>query len=391
MALTLKDLITLTTEPYYLQTLCAKDHLEHVVTWVHMMEDTEIVRLFWGNELVVTTGHMLKTEDDLIHLIEILNKSRCSGLVINTGKYIKKIPQSVISYCEKLHFPLLTIPWKVYVTEFVKDCCSLINQSSRDEEELSETILNLIRFPQNIDGTREYLDQHFQEEKGFQFIAVKPERTRPLGSITDQRRILRLHSTLRNYKFPYSLLQYENSFLVLINQNEPDVAKAIARQIIRSIRAFYASLPVHIGISDIVDSYNHLPDCFHSAISASRRAALQKTSIVNFKDMGFYKLLYSVPDEALLEKYYYEVMDPLIEADPDGKNSYVETLFRYILCDGHLQRVAAKMFVHRNTINYRMTKIREILNKDFSKQSDRMPFLMAYHVGLILKIVEDLE
>ncbi len=391
MALTLKDLVELTTEPYFLQTLCAKDYLEHVVTWVHMMEDTEIIRLFWGNELVVTTGHMLKTEEDLIHLVEILDKNRCSGLVINTGKYIKKIPQSVIDYCEKRHFPLMTIPWKVYVTEFVKDCCSLINQSSRDEEILSETILHLIHFPQNIDGKREYLDQHFQEENGFQLIAVKPERTRPLGNITDQRRILRIHSALRSYHFPYCLLQYENRFFILVNQKDPEVTENIANQIIRSVRTFYANLPLYIGISDVVDNYNHLPDCFHSAISASRKAALQKTSIVNFNDMGFYKLLYSVPDETLLQKYYYEVMNPLIEADPNEKNGYVETLFRYILCDGHLQEVASKMFVHRNTINYRMTKIREILGCDFSKQSDRMPFLMAYHVGMILKIVKDLE
>lgn len=391
MALTLHDLLELTKDQYQLKLLAAEDTLEHVITWAHLMEDTEITRMFWGNEVVITTGYALKTEYDMIHMIDVLERSRCSSVIINTGKYVKKIPQSVIDHCEKKHFPLIVMPWKMSCTEFVRDCCSLIGESSREEDKLADDLLHIMMSPQDIDSKREYIDEHFQEENGLQIISLRPDRIKPLGNITDQRRALRIHSALRPFHFPYSVIRYEKVFLILINQNDPAVTESVAKRVVRNIRTVYSNLPVYVGISEIATSYYDLPDCFHGAISASRRAKLQKTPIVYFEDMGFYKLLYSVPNDALLLKYYHEVMDPLLNYDPENSAVYSETLFRYLLNDGHLKDVADQMFVHRNTVNYRMGKIREILDKDFSRQKDRTPFLMAYHIGVILKINPDYE
>lgn len=391
MALTLEELIELTKDQFSLNVLAARDHFGHVVTWVHMMEDADITRLFWGNEVVVTTGYTLQTEEDMFHLVDTLDKARCTALIINTGKYIKKVPQSVIDYCEKMHLPLLTIPWKVHVTEFVRECCSLVNYSSQDERFLAETVLHIVHNPQDIDSKREYLDQYFQEENGFQMIAAKPDRIKPLGNIADQRRILRIHSTMQHYTFPYVLLGSESRFLILINDKDPDVANEIAEKIVRVVKKIYGSSKVFIGISEIKNSYENLPDCYHGAISASRRASLQKIPYIHFSDMGFYKILYSVPNESLLIDYYHEIMDPLLNHDPANAEMYQETLFRYLLSDGHLKEVADQMFVHRNTVNYRMGKIREILGCDFSSQEERLPFLISYHIAVILKIVKELN
>lgn len=391
MALTLEELIELTKDQFSLNVIAGTQHFGHVVTWVHMMEDTDITRLFWGNEVVVTTGYTLKTEEDMFHLIDTLDKARCTALIINTGKYIKKVPKSVIDYCEKMQLPLLTIPWKVHVTEFVRECCSLVNYSSQDERFLADTILHIVHNPQDIDSKREYLNQYFQEENGFQMIAVKPDRIKPLGNIADQRRILRIHSTMQHYTFPYVLLGSERSFLILINLDDPDITVEISEKIIRVVKKIYAGSNVNIGISDIKYSYEHLRDCYHGSISASRRASLQKLPYIRFSDMGFYKLLYSVPDESLLIDYYHEVMDPLLTHDPDNADMYAETLFRYLLCDGHLKDVAEQMFVHRNTVNYRMGKIREIIGCDLNSQAERLPFQIAYHIAVILKIVKELN
>lgn len=49
------------------------------------------------------------------------------------------------------------------------------------------------------------------------------------------------------------------------------------------------------------------------------------------------------------------------------------------------------MHTHRNTINYRMGKIREMLGCSFSIQKEKIPYLTAYHMGIILKLTEDYE
>lgn len=391
MALTLRELVDLTKEQYKLKVLAAKDNLDHVVTWVHMMEDTTITEFFWGNELVVIGGYSLKTDADIFRLIDKLDESRCSGLVINIGKYIQNVPPIVCEYCEERTIPLLTMPWDMYITEFVRDCCSLINQSSRREEVMAKVIMHIVSSPEDVEASRQKLDEFFDEEKGFQMIAIKADQRGALKSIADWRSVLRLHTALRRYQFFYLIFRHEKRFMVLVNERNRGIAQEIAQQMVRTIKEVYPKLPICVGISDPVSCYEKLTDCFHGAISASRCAALQKLEIVRFKDMGFYKLLYSVPDDALLLSYYHEVMDKLLEYDKAKDSVYTETLFRYLLSDGSLQEVALKMFTHRNTINYRMNKIRELLGCELSTQKEKLPYLLAYHIGVILRLNEDLE
>ncbi len=391
MALTLREMVELTQEQFHLQLLAGSGDLDHIVTWVHMMEYTNVTEFFWGNEVVVTGGYALQKEEDMFRLIDTLEEHRCAGLVINVGKYIAKVPEAVIAYCEEKHLPLLTMPWKMYITEFVKECCSLIHQSSRKEELMVQTLLHVVFTPQDVETCREQLDEFFQEENGFQMIAVYVGGDKAYGNISDQRKVLRLHTAMRSFSFPYLIFRYEKRFFILLNEKDCGVTDQITSRILQSILSIFPDLHICIGTSETVDSYEHLTDCFHGAISASRCAALHKREMVRFQDMGFYKLLYSVPDDALLLRYYHEVMDPVLIYDRINHSAYTETLMRYLLCDGSLKEVAAQMFTHRNTINYRMGKIRELLGCGLDTQSQRLPYLIAYHIGVILKLTEDLE
>jgi DNA-binding PucR family transcriptional regulator len=105
--------------------------------------------------------------------------------------------------------------------------------------------------------------------------------------------------------------------------------------------------------------------------------------------MSFYKLLYSLPSSRLMMEYYHEVMGPLLEHDKKHGSSYLETLCRYLLHDGSLQAVADEMYTHRNTVNYRMGRIREILGSNLATHEECFPYLMAYYIGVILKEQDD--
>ncbi|NLK22880.1 MAG: hypothetical protein GX309_02505 [Clostridiales bacterium] len=65
-----------------------------------------------GNELVLTTCLANSNSADLLNYINNLIKNNASGLIINTGKYIKEIPKSVIDLCNKKTFLYLLCPGK---------------------------------------------------------------------------------------------------------------------------------------------------------------------------------------------------------------------------------------------------------------------------------------
>lgn len=391
MALTMWQLVDLVRDKFYLKVLASPSNMDHIVTWVHMTEDASIASFFWGNELVVTSGYAMRTPDELQHFIEVLIEQRCAGIVINIGQHLTEVPRSVIEYCQEQQFPLLTMPWDMYITEFVRDCCSLINKSNRDEDDLAEAAMHIINAPQASGADQERLNEVFQAENGFQLLAVRAEFSGPFRNVMDHRSNLRLHTAVRPFNIPYLIFRQEKRFFVLMNRKDRQLADDVARHILEMTHETFPLLPVCVGIGEPVDSYEQLVDSFHSAVSACRRAAFQKLDVVRFKDMGFYKLLYSVPDDKLLYNYYEEIMGPLLKHDKKYNTVYTETLFRYLLSDGSLQKVSTAMFTHRNTVNYRMGKIRDILGKSLDCQEEKLPYLLAYHVGVILRLIPDLE
>lgn len=387
MALSIQELLEQTRDKYRLRLLAGGDAnaLDYIVTWVHMITDPSVAEFFWGNELIVTSGFSCQTEEELIHFLDVMMEHHSAGVVINIGKYISEVPPTVIDYCKRKDFPLLTMPWQMSQTEFVRDCCSRINKSSRDDADLANAVIHTIRAPYESGLYRTQLAEYFQEERGFQVLAVHVSITEDIrANVMDQRSTLRLHTALRNFDFPYLVFRYQKRFVLVLNTTDPKAADTAAERVLECIRERLPENPVCLGIGDPVEDFLHLSDSFHQAVSAGRRAYFQHLEVVRFRDMGFYKLLYSVPDRSLLEDYYEETMGVLLRHDEKNGSSYTETLFRYLQADGSLQQVADEMFTHRNTVNYRMGKIREVLDCDLATPEERMPYLLAYYVGQVL-------
>ena len=71
------------------------------VQWVHMVEDLEVAEYINGNELIFTTGIADYEESWLLKFVQRLHENHASGLVVNIGPYIEKIPDNVKEYGRK--------------------------------------------------------------------------------------------------------------------------------------------------------------------------------------------------------------------------------------------------------------------------------------------------
>ena len=56
MGFTIEDALVQTQTQYQLKLLAGKKGCANAISWVHLIEDTTIIRQLWGKELVVTTG-----------------------------------------------------------------------------------------------------------------------------------------------------------------------------------------------------------------------------------------------------------------------------------------------------------------------------------------------
>ncbi len=392
MAITVNMLMEEMKEIYHLKYVTGERNGEHVVTWVHLMEDPSVAELFSGNEMVVTSGYAARDEQSLLHFIDEINQKPIAGLVINVGKYIRDIPQSAVDLCDSYGIPLLTMPWEMSAAEFAKSCCVRIERRAMEIERMNQAAMRAIQAPSNTAAYVSELNEFFDVNAGFQVMVISARVPEDERRVALTRANLRIHSAVYKWEFQFLLFQMEQRFVLILNQDDPDLTDEVASHIADMyFRHGWETDSIHIGIGETADALTGLAKSYHAAISALRRGTMQGCTIQRFSDMGFYKLLYSIPDDALLDEYYRQRLAPLLEYDAEHDGSYIETLFRYLLHDGSLSIVAEEMYTHRNTIGYRMGKIREMLGMQLDTQYDRFPLLLAFHIGVILGKIPDYE
>ena len=92
MAIRLERLFKQTRKLYQMELVAGAGNLDNLVNWVHMIEDVEVADFLHGSELVFTTGIAQRREGWLNEFVQGLVERHASGLVVNVGPYIEKVP-----------------------------------------------------------------------------------------------------------------------------------------------------------------------------------------------------------------------------------------------------------------------------------------------------------
>ncbi len=91
--------------------------------------------------------------------------------------------------------------------------------------------------------------------------------------------------------------------------------------------------------------------------------------------------LYSILNTCLEKHDAYELCHPdvvlLDNYDKKYKTDYLETLYQYLLNERNAVKAAKILFIHRNTMNYRLEKINKMLTFDFEDSTSRYYILFS--------------
>jgi DNA-binding PucR family transcriptional regulator len=87
-------------------------------------------------------------------------------------------------------------------------------------------------------------------------------------------------------------------------------------------------------------------------------------------------LLASVP-APVLRSFSDRLLGPLQEYDDRHNAELTSTLRSFLACDGSWSACASLMFVHVNTVRYRMSRVEALTGRDLSALADRVDFFLA--------------
>lgn len=125
---------------------------------------------------------------------------------------------------------------------------------------------------------------------------------------------------------------------------------------------------VRIGVGERCERIADFPRSFRQARLATRLLAVAEWDdrVVRFDDLGVYRLLVGIEDLDDVERFVQRWIGPLLDYDQQRGSDLVRTLFHYLDQGGRYEATAGALIVHRNTLKYRLQRIRQITGLDLS-------------------------
>lgn len=87
-------------------------------------------------------------------------------------------------------------------------------------------------------------------------------------------------------------------------------------------------------------------------------------------------------DRELLEYFMRRNIGAIIDYDEEHSSELIETLFQ-VLGTGNNTKAAKNLFIHYNTLKYRMEQIKELIGEDWENPRTRMRLLLALQIYLL--------
>lgn len=203
-------------------------------------------------------------------------------------------------------------------------------------------------------------------------------------------RNLNLIDILRNI-FPDATKDYildigDNS-VTLIKEIDKTIDESklekLAVSVVSSISSEYY-IKIVIGVGSIVQDIESVRDSFRHAQLALevRRLFSNEKSVSMYSQLGIARLIYQIP-VALCELFLKEVFKKCTIDSIDGDLMF--TINKFFENNLNISETSRKLFVHRNTLVYRIEKIKRVTGLDLRNFEDAIVFKIALMVSKYMK------
>ncbi len=173
-------------------------------------------------------------------------------------------------------------------------------------------------------------------------------------------------------------------FCAVSNAVRPETALALAQTICAAAASEYPQQQVYAGIGRVAADLSDWKDSYREAAQALAMAIrLNERTPLYFGDLSVYRLLFQLEGNPELEAFCRQTLGPLL--DYEGGGDLLETLEAF--CDhlGNLSQTAEKLFIHRNSLLYRMERIAQLTGLDLNNPDTRLAAHLALKVRKMLR------
>ncbi|SHF03136.1 PucR family transcriptional regulator [Clostridium fallax] len=377
--------------------LAGEGGLNNEISWPYVRTTESISEWLYGGELLfVIYKDNKKDDENLYMLLEESIEKKLSGIVILIdNNYISSISEKMINRANEENLPLFIMPWDIKLIDIIQEIFFKIEQK-REESKNAKHFFESLLFSQDqlcedANGLAEF---HNIKLRPYHYISMikmkKISNTTSNESEKLNKDIINfLEEVLNNDNYTLIHMEYANYLMILIFANNHEDAKNSTRfveDIFKFISSKYQNIDMNLSFSRIRNTNSEIKASYKEALKASSMIGIynKDSKIIKYSELGILRLFVELADTKDIWQYCYENLGPILEYDKNHGMDLIGTLKCYFKNNRHLVKTSQELFIHRNTLLYRLSTIKNLLNKDLN---DAMVDLELFNSILIYEFL----
>lgn len=219
-------------------------------------------------------------------------------------------------------------------------------------------------------------------DQPYQVVAIAAEERHGDGRTVHPAGGLVLETVINalNHRWPDLVAVIQDEELIVVAP--PQLPPAGSRQsdgdrlgasLLAFLESRFGATRFTIGASRVTATLSQLGaarDQARATLKLARRLG-RSDAVTAYEELGFYRLLLAVPPPEL-RRFADEVLGPLVDYDEAHGSDLVSTLAVYLQTGGSPRHAAERLFVHPNTVVYRIGRIEALIGVDLADPEDRL-------------------
>lgn len=390
MRVTCKNILSL---PYanQLKVVAGKNYLDNRISWVYNMEDVTYVDWLKGGELVIMTGLLLgHSEKKMIEYVDILYEKNVAGIIINLSNSIKEIPKSVIERGDFLGIPIFEMPAMMRIIDLSQSICRKIILAETSRNQANETLFQMLYGSRLTAKRITTLEKAgYQQGKQYRVVVIQLVENQK-KAIQDSLEIYEDETQIHRFnRLEDIIAEYlkVSECLTVIDEDELIWLAPVAEgQKVRQFADDFCNFLEQkedisgylIGISNLFSDlhlFSNFAESARMAIEMGKGQREQKAYI--YDNLIELRLFDQFKDkDELMDIATLALGDLML---PENKE-LLYTLVKYVEYGFQAKEASKQLYIHENTMHYRLKKISGLIMTDFQNSHDLFQIMLAIEI-----------
>ncbi len=382
-----------------MRLIAGEKGLHRVVSWTYMVQTRPYAdHMNQGNFALIVVDYVRYDLDEAARSMEELNELGISGLAVSVADGREEVPQSMIDRANELELPLFFVRWEgASFVDIAQSIGSLIVQTGMENKKTGDYLYNLLFGYEINDNYVEKISGQFGLDfsRPYRVGVIVIDRKYGVNLEQDEHTYEYyadcMNREVNNMKGSSMFMRFLNKFVLLFEARENKEIEHELGQMLRRLdeRPEFKGL---IKSTCILGSAYRDPRKFGQSYQEAKNLIAKKDILPNPRNkkvlsassMGIYKYMFNSGNQEEILDYCNDKLKVLEEYDHANGAFLQDTLLAYYMNGFSVGKAADALFIHRNSLQYRINKIEELLGMELN---DYMEYLNLINCILIKRLM----